>query len=109
MVRDRVAAVRARFAGLGDDAAKLRKSVYSSTRASSRADQNSWLSGLTPLMRSNVVLAVETGNESLMGFLLIHVSPCPIKPHTSDVIEIACGNQADVLLKRTKVAATGRL
>ena len=29
--------------------------------------------------------------------------------HTSDVIEIACGNQADVLLKRTSVEAIGKL
>ena len=29
--------------------------------------------------------------------------------HTSDVIEIACGNQADVLLKRISVEAIGKL
>ena len=29
--------------------------------------------------------------------------------HTSDVIEIACGNQADVLLKRINVEAIGKL
>ena len=48
--------------------AKLRKSAYSSTRASSRADQNSPPCSLVRLMRSKVLLAAGTGNGSLMVF-----------------------------------------
>jgi hypothetical protein len=51
-------------------ALKLRKSVYSGTRASSCADQKSAPAGLTRLMRSNVLVAAGTGKESLMAFVL---------------------------------------
>src|ERR1035437_7911040 len=51
-------------------AIKLRKSVYSSTRARSRADQNSWPSALTRLIRSKVLLAAGVGSGLLMAFLL---------------------------------------
>src|SRR2546421_5973833 len=49
-------------------AMKLRKSLYSSTRASSRADQNSAPAGLTRLMRSKVLVATAVGNRSLIAF-----------------------------------------
>ena len=49
---------------------KLRKLVYSSTWAKSRADQNSWPSALTRLIRSKVLLPAGAGSWLLLGFLL---------------------------------------
>jgi hypothetical protein len=54
MVGDRLAAFGARFLGISMTGWKLRKSRYSSTRAKSRADQDSFPSALVRLMRSKV-------------------------------------------------------
>src|ERR1039458_1075934 len=66
---------------------KFRKLRYSSTRARSRADHDSWPSALMRLMRSKVLLAAGAGNVSLMSFL------------SFIIFNVVCGKTFDVAVQ----------